>query len=130
MTTAEALSSLSMEISAHLALPSVSLIAAIATETVTELAHTWRQLTHANDLSARDVVGSNVPSLPDASIRDVTSSLAACLGQAVGHGETTSTELEVMMVVRDLVKQNCHRSLAASETPLLTNASPGGGTQL
>lgn len=115
VTTAETLSSLSMDISAHLTLPSVSLIAAVAIDIISDLA--GQCSLHAAGESDAQVVVSNAPALTDTSIPEVANLFTLLVAQAVGHGESPPTELEVMMTVKGLVKQQ-GISLFAS-TPVL-----------
>lgn len=106
VTTAEALSSLSMELSTHLALPSVSLIAAVATEIVSDLAaHYLSENQHTSDQQGMHIVASNAPTLPDTSIPEIADLFRLIVSQAVGQDETTTTELEVIMIAKHIVKQ-------------------------
>jgi hypothetical protein len=100
VTTAEALTSLSLESSAHPPLPSASLIAAVATDIASALAE--RNL-GTNCTAELSEPGSNV--IVDASIQELANLFQAVVAGAVGQGDSPSTELEVMMAARGLITE-------------------------
>lgn len=105
VTTAEALTSLSLESSSHLALPSVSLIAAVATDIVTALAERKLATDGIVKVAEPPIIASNASATVDAAIQEIANLFQAIVAQAVGQGDSPSTELEVMIAARDLVKE-------------------------
>jgi len=117
VTTAEALTSLSLE-SAHPPLPSASLVAAVATDIVSELAE--RNLGRTAELSEPPNAGSNA--IVDASIQELANLFQALVARAVGQGDSPSTELEVMMAAKGLITEGGetgHIPSLSSTVPLI-----------
>jgi hypothetical protein len=119
VTTAEALTSLSLESLSHLALPSAPLIAAVATDIVSELAKQKLGISRTVEASEPPIVASNSHAIVDASIQDIASLFQAVVARAVGQGDSPSTELEVMMAAKSLVNEG-----EAGLIPSLTPAIP------
>jgi len=115
VTTAEALTSLSLESSAHPPLPSASLIAAVAIDITSALAE--RNLGTA-ELSEPPNAGSNA--VVDASIQELANLFQAVVARAVGQGDSPSTELEVMMAARGLITEGGE----AGHIPSLSSTVP------
>jgi len=103
VTTAEALTSLSLESSAHPPLPSASLVAAVATDIVSALAELNLGTNRSAELSEPPNAGSNA--IVDASIQELANLFQAVVSRAVGQGDSPSTELEVMMAARGLITE-------------------------
>lgn len=106
VTTAEALSFLCAESSTELALPSVPLIATAAIDAVSDLAACYLgDNQRPAEFGVSQVVASNAPSLPEAMIPEIANMFRLILSEAVGHEEGSTTELEVMMAVKGIIKQ-------------------------
>jgi hypothetical protein len=117
VTTAEALTSLSLESSAQPALPSVSLIAAVATDIVSELADRKLATDRIVEVSEPQTVASNAPPAVHASIQEIANLFQAAVAHAVGQGDSPSTELEVMMAAKNLLKEGGESGLVPSLAP-------------
>ncbi|KAF8308110.1 hypothetical protein DL93DRAFT_1962949 [Clavulina sp. PMI_390] len=113
VVTAEALSAPAVDpitgSSVQLSLPSAPLMAAVATEAISHLAVPYllhpRTSPDALASQATATVASNAPVLSEAAISDIANTFRLALNQAVSRDDVPTTELEAMMKVKALVRQ-------------------------